>query len=243
MNDELNWVKQQKWFYEFRLPDGTKTASYEDKFKLPIHGTREKALRYYLSRSDRRGSSAIDIACHEGFFSLLLAEYFNTVVGIDRNQESLAKATRIARLIGRGNIRFDTVTVEDFQASVEVDFVLCFGLLYHTENPIEVLRKIASLTRNSACIETQVMPFQAMGRIEDGSYLAQRELNGIFGLCADYSHSKVGGMTNLALVPSIDALLFLLKQFGFRTIDLYRPSRDDYEQFVRGSRVIIYAEK
>jgi tRNA (mo5U34)-methyltransferase len=243
MNDELNWAKQQKWFYEFALPDGTRTESYEEVPVRKIHFTREKALRNYLSRRDWRGASAVDLACHEGFFSVTLAEYFGTVVGIDKNQDSLAKAARIARLVGRGGIRFENNTVENLGAGNAADFVLCFGLLYHTENTIEVLRRIAAITRRAVCIETQVLPFETAGRIEDGSYLSQRDLHGTFGLCVDYSHGKEGGLTDLALVPSRGALMFLLQQFGFDRIDVFEPAPDDYEQFVRGSRVIVYAEK
>ena len=68
-------------------------------------------------------------------------------------------------------------------------------------------------------------------------------LNGLFGLCVDYSHSPEGGLTDVALVPSRQALEFLLKQFGFKTVDFYTPELSDYEQFVRGHRVVVYAEK
>lgn len=51
------------------------------------------------------------------------------------------------------------------------------------------------------------------------------------------------GVTDLALVPSPNALDFLLRQFGFRVVHFYTPKPDDYEQFVRKQRVIILAEK
>ncbi len=125
----------------------------------------------------------------------------------------------------------------------DADFVLCFGLLYHVENPIQILRKLAALAKRSLCIETQVLPFNLTGSLEDGSYLWQRDLNGVFGLCIDYSESPEGGLTDLSLVPSRQALEFLLRQFGFKTVNFYKPEADDYEQFVRGHRVIIFAEK
>lgn len=241
MNDLEN-VKQQKWFYTFSLPDGSKTESYLSEGTRGIHVTREKALRHYLGQLDKGCSSAMDIACHEGFFSLILAEYFETTMGIDKNRDSLEKAIQISRLLGAKKVKFENVSVENW-GNDGADFVLCFGLLYHTENPIQILRKIASLAKKAICIETQVLPFQISGRIEDGSYLGQRDLTGLFGLCMDYSHRKEGGLTDLALIPSRDGLLFLLQQFGFNKIELYQPSMDDYEQFVRGSRIIVYAEK
>ena len=101
----------------------------------------------------------------------------------------------------------------------------------------------AALTRKALGVETQVLPFQIAGALEDGNYMWQRDLTGMFGLCRDYSHSKEGGVTDVALVPSRDALLFLLKEFGFSTTLVYQPKPDDYEQFVRRSRVIVFAEK
>lgn len=240
---ELENVKKQKWFYEFTLPDGTKTESYLLEEVRKIHTTRETVLRNYLNNCSDNLSTALDISCHEGFFSLILAEYFENVTGLDKNAESLEKAIQISNLLGHSKINFVNTSVEMWDEKQNADFVLCFGLLYHVENPIQILRKLATLTKKFLCLESQVLPFNLTGSIEDGSYLWQRNLNGIFGLCADYSESPEGGLTDLSLVPSREALEFLLRQLGFKTVDFYKPETDDYEQFVRNQRVIIFAEK
>lgn len=243
MTNELDRIKSQKWFYEFSLPDGTKTESYLPEIARHIHVTRENALRRYLDNLGKEVSTALDISCHEGFFSLVLAEYFKQVTGVDKNPESLDKARQILNLLGHPDIRLENSSVEQWNEKQSADFVLCFGLLYHVENPIQIMRKLAVLTRKSLCIETQVLPYDQTGPIEDGSYLWQRDINGLFGLCVDYSHRPEGGITDLALVPSRHALEFLLKQFGFKTVEFYKPSADDYEQFSRHHRVIVFAEK
>lgn len=241
--DKLDRVKQQKWFYEFTLPDGTKTESYLPEVARQVHLTREKALRSYLGTLGSDCVTALDISCHEGFFSLVLGEYFDSVVGVDKNPESLEKAKLIANLLGHPNIIFNNSSLENYAEDQDADFVLCFGLLYHVENPIQILRKLALLAKKTVCIETQVLPYNLSGPIEDGSYLWQRELNGLFGLCVDYSDRSEGGLTDLALIPSRHCLEFLLKQFGFKTVNFYTPEPSDYEQFVRGHRVIVFAEK
>jgi len=241
--DELQLIKQEKWFYEFSLPDGTKTECYLPEFVRKIHDTREMALRKYLETIGEGFSSGLDVSCHEGYFSLVLADYFKKVTGIDKNQDSLGKATRIAKFLGHADINFEYSSVENWPESKGADFVLCYGLLYHVENPIQVLRKLSALTRKAIGIETQVLPFQTSGSVEDGNFMRQRELTGMFGLCRDYSHSTEGGLTDFALVPSRDALVFLLKELGFKTINFYQPAPDDYEQFVRRSRVIVFADK
>lgn len=243
MNNQLKKVKSQKWFYEFELPDGTKTESYLPEVARQVHVTREKALRQYLRTSGDGYSRALDISCHEGFFSLVLAEFFEDVTGLDKNPDSLEKASQITSILGGKNIRYENSSVELWSETKGADFVLCYGLLYHVENPIQIMRKLAALAKKTLCIETQVLSFDINGPIEDGSYLWQREMTGMFGLCVDYSSMPEGGLTDLALVPSRQALIFLLKQFGFKTVTFYKPEQDDYEQFVRNHRVIIFAEK
>lgn len=123
------------------------------------------------------------------------------------------------------------------------DLVLVFGLIYHLENPIHTLRLAAGLSRKHILIETQVFPYDVSGRIEDGHYQWQRAVQGVFSLSVDYSRAREGGSTDLALVPSLNALLFLLRGFGFQQLQVLEPDPDDYEQFRRGSRVVIYGTK
>lgn len=242
-NEELDWVKQQKWFYEFSLPDGTRTECYLNEDVRKIHRTREKILRHYLQGLPEGYATSIDVSCHEGYFSTVLAGHFESVIGLDKNPGSIVKATRIARVLGQDRVRFVASPVEDWVAPEPADFVLCLGLVYHVENPVQILRKLASLARKAICLESQVLPFEVSGRVEDGYYLTQRSLKGLFGLCPDYPRSAEGGLTEFALVPSRDALEFLLRELGFGKIDFYQPAADDYEQFVRGSRVMLLAQK
>jgi tRNA (mo5U34)-methyltransferase len=243
MSNDLSQIKGQKWFYEFSLPDGTKTQSYLPEVARQIHPTREKALRNYLKIKQGYFENALDISCHEGYFSLVLTDYLPSVVGIDKNPDSLKKAKQISRVMGHPEIEFNNSSLENWPGHKGADFVLCYGLLYHVENPIEILRKISALTKKVVCIETQVLPFNLSGPIEDGSYQWQREVQGLFGLCVDYSQSPEGGMTDLAMIPSKNGLEFLLKQFGFKSVSYYEPDSSDYEQFSRGHRVIVFAEK
>ena len=241
--DELTRIKSHPWFYEFPLPDGTKTTSYLPPEVAKIHNTREHVLRRYLESARHPRSTALDVSCHEGFFSQVLGEYFTRVTGIDKNQGSLDLARQMGTFLKKQHVSFQLCPVEEAPASMRSDFVLCYGLIYHIENPMQVLRKLGELTNRVLCIETQVLPFSASCRIEDGYYQNQRELKGLFGLCADYPESKEGGLTNYALVPTQDAVVFMLKELGFKAIDVYNPTKDDYEQFVRGSRIILFAEK
>ena len=243
MLTELDVIKNQKWFYEFSLPDGTKTESYLSEEARQIHTTREKILREYLDSANNKTKTAFDISCHEGYFTLILSDYFERVIGVDKNANSLEKARQIAKFKNGSDIEFVNSPFELWNEPKSAEFVLCFGLLYHIENPIQILRKLANITIKTLCLETQVLPFNFSGFVEDGSYQWQRKLNGIFGLCADYSESPEGGLSNLALIPSKEGLDFLLREFGFQKVNFHQAETKDYEQFTRGHRVVIFAEK
>lgn len=242
MNDLLNAIKAQKWFYEFPLPDGTVTESYLPPQVRAIHTTRDRALRMFLDGRDFATSTAIDVACHEGYFSLLLEDHFKSVVGLDKNADSLRKARQIVDLLGHSRIRLIEGALESYSEST-ADFVLCFGLLYHVENPVQVFRDLARLARSAICIETQVLPVDMETSVEDGNYSSQRSVQGLFAVCEDYSASKEGGLTDIALVPSRRAVEYCLRTMGFPRMQYFQPASDDYEQFVRGHRVILIAER
>jgi len=241
---KINEIKAQQWFYEFKLPDGTTTQSYLPDFVRQIHHTREKALRQFLSDYGSKNSfnHAIDVSCHEGYYSHVLADYFKHVAGIDKNSNSLKKAQLITEVTGKTNISYELTSIENWQGNA-VDFVLCFGLLYHIENPVQMMRKLAAITKSAICIESQVLPAECNMQVEDGCYKKLRDIKGSFGLCFDYPDISEGGLTELALVPSREALITLLQHFGFVNIRVYEPAENDYEQFVRQQRVIVYAEK
>jgi tRNA (mo5U34)-methyltransferase len=243
MKELLEHIKSQRWFYEFPLPDGTATESYLEPRFRGIHQTRDAALRSFISTSDRSGQSALDIACHEGYFTLTLSEFFSEVTAIDKNAGSLRKARDITRLIGTRPIEFVEGSMESLSVERTYDFVLCFGLLYHIENPMQVFRQLGRLAKRELCIETQVLPFDVCGSVEDGSFGTQRPLRGLFGICDDYSSSNEGGLTDTALVPSRSALDYCVRSLGFSQIEYYEPATSDYEQFVRGHRVVLVARR
>jgi hypothetical protein len=124
-----------------------------------------------------------------------------------------------------------------------VDFVLLFGLIYHLEDPIHAIRLASQMCRKHILIETQIFPYDISGGLEDGHYTHIRQIEGVFGLTPDYPHLREGGSTDIALVPSLNALLFLLKAFGFSETLVLPSESDDYEQYRRGKRVIIYGSK
>lgn len=248
MNTELlKKVKAQQWFYDFPLPDGTTTSPDIGKEVALIHTTRRDKLREVIFREvpNAKELTALDFASHQGYFSIELSRHFRRVTGLELRRESVVQAKEITSLLGISNIEYQQCNLLDMKPdqALLADFVLLYGLLYHLEEPIRVLRLAAQLTRQHILVETQVFPFDISGRIEDGHYQWLRPVNGVFSLSPDYGQKREGGNSDLAIVPSVNALLFLLKHLGFNRTHILDANSDDYEQFRRGSRVIVYGAK
>lgn len=226
------------WFYPFKLKDGTQVNCMLPEDILPLHETRLRVLSSFASKI-KNNETALDLACHQGYFSFELEKYFNSVTGIDRFRDSLDKAEFI-KSDKNSKCKFIESTIENY--NVPADFVLCYGLLYHVENPIEIFRKIGSLTKHACLIETQVCS-TSIPHVEDGTYKSIRSPLGTFALVSDYSDSNIGGLTNIAMVPDINAVVNILKYLGFSKIEIYNPVNKDYEQFIRKQRIIVYAER
>ncbi|MBB6251323.1 class I SAM-dependent methyltransferase [Nitrospirillum iridis] len=244
---DLQAIKDRVWFYEFELPDGSTTKTDIPSDALPIHTTRRDKLRQVIREHvETPGQlTAIDLASHEGYFSIELSKHFRSVLGVEFKEDSIVAAQAMVRALSISNVSFMQADLQKAQPteSPTADFVLLYGLMYHLENPVHTLRLASAMCRQHMLIETQVMPYDIGGRMEDGHYRWQRDIQGIFGLAADYATGREGGSTDIALVPSVNTLFFLLRAFGFTTIKRLDAGPEDYEQFQRGSRVIIYAAK
>lgn len=194
---------------------------------------------------DARDLTAYDFASHEGYYTIELAHHFKLVRGYEVRTQSLEAAQLITDVLNPGNVEYCHADLQTMRYNPDdtADFVLLYGLIYHLENPIHTLRLASQMTRKHILIETQVFPMHVSGLIEDGAYTSQRRMEGVFALAPDYASQREGGSTDIALVPSLNALLFLMRDFGFSKIEVLPSGKGDYEQFVRGTRVVVYGQK
>jgi len=99
--------------------------------------------------------SAIDVGCGIGDFSKFLSDAGLRVVGVDGREENTGEARR-----RYPDITFVTEDAEELRAAQvgAFDLVLCFGLLYHLENPFRAIRNLQALTEKVLLIETMCVP-------------------------------------------------------------------------------------
>lgn len=243
----------EPWFYDFDLGTFGKTQSKLPDSVRQIHLTRldmvNAFLNTYLRPEQIPGISCLDIACHEGYFSIELAKRgFKRVVGIDVRAESLQKARFIAEVLGLANTQFEQINAEEISPRLtgEADITLFLGLLYHLENPMLCLRRAAAVTKEVCIVETQVID-EVEGETEWGSKDWKHRYRGALALIdetADFTaNNPETGATPLATCPSPKALTTMLKHAGFRRVEFLTPPPDAYEQLARGKRVICAAYK
>jgi len=204
----------------------------------------EKALDAAVGR-DAAKLTAVDLACHQGWFSMHLARRgFREVLGVDGREEHLGDARLVARALGVGNFRTLRADLEDAKPADigEHDVTLMLGLLYHLENPVRALRLARAVTRRVLLIETQVVPHLS-GIVDWGSHHFQRHMVGAFGIIdeTEETHGAETGIHGICLAPSIPALEWLLKRVGFARVERLLPPPDGYEQLVNHKRAMFAA--
>jgi len=157
-------------------------------------------------------ATALDAGCGVGFFSQTLQESGLNVCGFDGRGENVAEARR----------RFPAIPFE--KADIEnpgilclgkFDLVLCFGLLYHLENPLVAIRNLQALTGKCLLLESMCIPD------EKPAMLLREE-----------PRQDDQSLTNIACYPSEGSLVKMLYRVGFRVV--YRavplPDHDDFRE-------------
>jgi SAM-dependent methyltransferase len=240
------------WFYRFEFPGGLETTPVVPPSVVDIFDTRLRMLMSVVDAhyGDRLGEvECLDIGCHEGFYSLAMARRgVRGVVGVDAREENLMRARFVAEGMGVKGIDYRRVCVETLAADIGRSFplTLFLGLLYHVEDPMRCLRQVAAVTDDLCVIETQVVD-EVEGVTEWGSREWTRPYQGIIAIVDESGEFANGiretGITPMATCPSPRALLYMLKQAGFRRAEILTPPPGAYEQHARGKRVVCAAWK
>jgi ubiquinone/menaquinone biosynthesis C-methylase UbiE len=240
------------WFYRFEFGDGIETTPAIPASVVDIFDTRLRMLSTAVDAhfgSRLRDIECLDIGCHEGFYSLAMARRgVRSVVAVDARPENLTRARFVSQAMGVANIVYRQGRVETLASDQARTFelTLFLGLLYHVEDPMRCLRQVAAVTGELCVIETQVVN-EVEGYAEWGSREWTRPYQGILAVIDETGEFDAGnretGVSPMATCPSPKALLFMLKQAGFRRAEILKPPPDAYEQHARGQRVVCAAWK
>ena len=163
-------------------------------------------------------SRAVDTGCGVGFFSQTLAECGLNVCGFDGRGENVTEARRRFP-----HIPFEQADIEG-KAILELgqfDLVLCFGLLYHLENPLLAVRHLRGLTGKCLLLESMCLPE------EKAAMLLREEPN-----------QEDQSLSDVAWYPSEGTLVKMLYRGGFGNV--YRviplPDHEDFRETTEHTR-------
>ncbi len=99
--------------------------------------------------------NCLDAGCGIGFF----ADYLNLLglptVAFDAREENIAEARRRFHDIG---FHVHDVESDEVKRLGRFDLVICFGLLYHLENPLRAIRNLEAMTEKVMIVESMITP-------------------------------------------------------------------------------------
>lgn len=157
-------------------------------------------------------NTALDGGCGVGYFSRYLTELGLHVVGVDARPENIFEAQK-----RHPEVKFLVHNIEDpvvCQLGV-FDLVLCFGLLYHLENPFLAIRNLNTLTGKILVVESMVIP----DPLPTASLFEEEQ-----------SHDQ--SLRYVAFVPSESCLIKMLYRAGFSYVYIAKslPLHEDFQE-------------
>lgn len=251
MSDDIQTqILNKKWFYQFKLPDGQITDCYMGDDVVKIHDTRIQLMDSVLEpRYQDKWSqiTAVDLACHEGYFGCHLAAKGVDVTGLEARQEHVDDANLIAQGLNLSDkFKAQQADVHDVTADQygQFDIVLMLGLIYHLENPVGAIRTAYELTKDVCLIETQVAP-NLSGQLDWGNYEFVKPMMGSFAIIDETEelHGPEMSTTGICLAPSIEALVWIMQAIGFKDVAIIEPPEGAYEQHRFKKRVMAVGYK
>ena len=137
---------QESHFDEYAYDWWNKSGHYKLLHKLnPIR------LEYILSKCDLKGKDVIDIGCGGGLLTEELCKKGANVTGIDSSKKSISIAEKHAKEKNLG-IEYKNKSIFDLEDIKSFDYVICFEMIEHINNPNMLINKINKITKNNAML-------------------------------------------------------------------------------------------
>ena len=123
-----------------------------------VNDLKEQASSFakILDRSIPKNASIIDIGTGTGQLAAFLSLRRNCVYGIDFSETSLKKAESLKKKLGLNTLHLKVIDILDKNQVKSInqkfDYILCLGVLHHTENPYQGFKNILKLLKPNGYI-------------------------------------------------------------------------------------------
>jgi SAM-dependent methyltransferase len=104
------------------------------------------------------GIRIADLGCNEADISIEFAAQGAHVVALDGRESNLVRPRLIKKILGLDNLEIvkDNVMSFQYEKYGQFDVILCFGLLYHLDDPNRFLKSISEMTKSCLFLNTHV---------------------------------------------------------------------------------------
>jgi SAM-dependent methyltransferase len=103
--------------------------------------------RYIIAKEFSINKNVLDVACGEGYGSQMLSMVANKVVGVDINDETIAKAKQKYK---ETNLEFQTSNISELPfTDHHFDTVISFETIEHITHPEEALKELSRVVKDS----------------------------------------------------------------------------------------------
>lgn len=190
-------------------PEGGGVEGFETPEAVAIN--RARLLHLDSLDTPLRGKSVLDVGSGPGHLAQYFVEQGCRILSTDARQENI---DRLHELYPGHPAKVIDVESDPLQQLGVFDVVFCYGLLYHLENPVLALRKLAAVCGELLLLETMICDSRLpVLRLEDEYLSLNQALRGI------------------AHRPSPAWIALALDRIGLHNVYIARhpPDHEDYQ--------------
>ena len=193
-----------------------------------------------------QGKRVLDVACNCGGFVVETAKLGSAyVLGIDIVDRYIEQANFIRRALDLERVEFKVLDIESLDESTVglFDVSLCLGILYHLENPVRTMKRLASVTKSIMLVETQVMRTPAFAKPFVRKPLWSMNFPPASTKESKYATTSLWHTERVVqFIPNEYAVVDLLKFLGFSKVEKIIPKQKGLEKkYYTGSRATFLA--
>jgi len=219
------------------LPHGVNTY-VPDKARRGVERTRiDSIMRHGWPQllqacgGSLKGKRVLDIACNCGGFTVEAVKAGAAyALGVDIVDKYLDQANFIRDALGYDNLEFRNVDVYDLSAETvgSFDVVLCFGILYHLEDPIRGMKAMSNLASHAMLVDTALLRPKYGSRFIRDKSLWKMDVVGVGEAQSETTNLWRQGRS-CQFAPTERAVTNMLSFLGFDQVDLLPPTEKDLE--------------
>lgn len=145
------------FFHDIDLGHGLNTAPEIYRMRNAIQIFFPPLLK--LFGGSFKGLRILDVGCNCGGFSFETSKYGpKEIVGIDADANNINQANAIKKYLKTPNVKFLKLKAEEISKKDlgAFDITILAGILYHLEDPIGTMAKIAAVTKTTLLVDSHV---------------------------------------------------------------------------------------